>query len=491
MESNNANPWLLSELLSHQTEAVKVLSANRRHLLGDSTGLGKTYSVLASYAALVERYPDKKWHLLVVTTKTAMSSWRKELTKRTNFKYLTLTVGEKHNAEIFAERAVKHQVTVISASCIPHFNAYLSALYQNFHVVLALDEAHQYKNSESNAGKIVRYLGSKSTVFWALTATPILNKIEDLHGVIDMLIPGYLGTYYEFLANYTVRKKRRGQGRVFYEIVGYQRLPELRELLKSVMLSRSASYPLQFHYHQSKLTETEEYNYIQAAKGLMGDEYKDFVNRLPDLQLVVDNAIDVTDLINNPDTRRPNESVDLSSKETQLIELMGSILASGSALILFTEFLLTQQRLAMLLDQHLPKVTYYYLNGSTEESERDKITKLFKPGQIVLTTQAGGQSINLQAANHIIFYDVPFSMGILIQAIGRIARVDSVYDSMHVHLLEAVDTIDTYKTKLVHHNSTLIEGVVGGNANLPPGMDKVTKRAIVRLRKDLLWRASH
>jgi SNF2 family DNA or RNA helicase len=145
----------------------------------------------------------------------------------------------------------------------------------------------------------------------------------------------------------------------------------------------------------------------------------------------------------------------------------------------------------MLLDQHLPKVTYYYLNGSTEESERDKITKLFKPGQIVLTTQAGGQSINLQAANHIIFYDVPFSMGILIQAIGRIARVDSVYDSMHVHLLEAVDTIDTYKTKLVHHNSTLIEGVVGGNANLPPGMDKVTKRAIVRLRKDLLWRASH
>ena len=69
------------------------------------------------------------------------------------------------------------------------------------------------------------------------------------------------------------------------------------------------------------------------------------------------------------------------------------------------------------------------------------------PRSVTLITSAGTESVNLQRANNLIFYEIPFPLRQFIQACGRITRMDSNYDKFQVYILEAEGTIDTYKKK--------------------------------------------
>lgn len=100
------------------------------------------------------------------------------------------------------------------------------------------------------------------------------------------------------------------------------------------------------------------------------------------------------------------------------------------------------------------------------------------------------KSINLQAVNNIIVYDVPFAIGDLIQLIGRITRMDSLYDTQNLIFMEALETIDTYKRLLVQSNATLIQELFGEDSNLPFYGDidnDVMKKYRTFFKRKLLW----
>ena len=64
-------------------------------------------------------------------------------------------------------------------------------------------------------------------------------------------------------------------------------------------------------------------------------------------------------------------------------------------------------------------------SGRQSNAERDEVRLAFMRGefQIIVTTDAGNEGIDLQAAHVLVNYDIPWSLVRLEQRMGRIHRV--------------------------------------------------------------------
>jgi len=90
--------------------------------------------------------------------------------------------------------------------------------------------------------------------------------------------------------------------------------------------------------------------------------------------------------------------------------------------LVFTEFVPTQDMLLTLLDEAgIPAVS---INGSMGLSERAIAQEAFRDkAQVLVSTDAGGEGINLQFAHVVVNWDLPWSPSRLEQRIGRVDRI--------------------------------------------------------------------
>lgn len=101
---------------------------------------------------------------------------------------------------------------------------------------------------------------------------------------------------------------------------------------------------------------------------------------------------------------------------------LDGILKKNEKIIIFTEFVDTLNYLEEKLLKRVPKVAK--IIGSLSMEERRKQVELFRNEcQIMLATDAGGESINLQFCNQMINFDIPWNPNRLEQRMGRIHRI--------------------------------------------------------------------
>lgn len=90
--------------------------------------------------------------------------------------------------------------------------------------------------------------------------------------------------------------------------------------------------------------------------------------------------------------------------------------------LIFTEFVPTQQMLKEFLEER--GISVVTLNGSMDMEERQRAQDAFrKSHRILVSTDAGGEGLNLQFAHVIINYDIPWNPMRLEQRIGRVDRI--------------------------------------------------------------------
>lgn len=90
--------------------------------------------------------------------------------------------------------------------------------------------------------------------------------------------------------------------------------------------------------------------------------------------------------------------------------------------LIFTEFVPTQNMLRDFLEQHGFSVVC--LNGSMDLEERRRVQRQFaEKVRILVSTDAGGEGLNLQFAHIIINYDLPWNPMRIEQRIGRVDRI--------------------------------------------------------------------
>lgn len=118
----------------------------------------------------------------------------------------------------------------------------------------------------------------------------------------------------------------------------------------------------------------------------------------------------------------------LSAIERKYQELEGTLfgvdglLNRGEKLLIFTESVDTLHFLEQRLLERVPKIAKVYGKYSIEERRRQ--VEMFRNDyQIMLATDAGGESINLQFCNQMVNYDIPWNPNRLEQRMGRIHRI--------------------------------------------------------------------
>lgn len=94
--------------------------------------------------------------------------------------------------------------------------------------------------------------------------------------------------------------------------------------------------------------------------------------------------------------------------------------------LIFTEFVPTQEMLrGFLTDRGFSVVC---LNGSMDMDERRRVQELFAKGhRILISTDAGGEGLNLQFCHVVINYDIPWNPMRLEQRIGRVDRIGQTH----------------------------------------------------------------
>ena len=135
----------------------------------------------------------------------------------------------------------------------------------------------------------------------------------------------------------------------------------------------------------------------------------------------------------------------------------------------------------------------YRLTGAEKESDRAKIESNLGLKEIILCSQAASQSRNLQRANNIICFHLPWSCGRLIQVLGRICRCDSTYSQQNVYLISVSKTIDEYKIELFKKRIGLIRTLLGMESvgtleNCGCDYVDIDYSDIKELKKNLLWK---
>lgn len=197
------------------------------------------------------------------------------------------------------------------------------------------------------------------------------------------------------------------------------------------------------------------------------------------------------------------------AKAEALIEWIYKLQAEESEpdlkVLIFTEFIPTQQMLKEFLEAR--GISVVTLNGSMDMEERKQAQDAFrKSHRVLVSTDAGGEGLNLQFAHVIINYDIPWNPMRLEQRIGRVDRIGQpktvqainfvIADSVEFRVREVLEQklsvifeefgID--KTGDVLDSAQageLFEDVFASAILNPDGIETSVERTVTRIREEI------
>ncbi len=350
--------------------------------------------------------------------------------------------------------------------------------------LIVIDEAHRVAGSSSDVARhrLARLLAKASPYLLLLTATPHSGKAEPFLRLMRLLdekaFPDPRAIVKEQVAPYIIRTEKR-------EAVDHEgnRLFKNR-ITKAVHVKWETRHSLQKELYDM-VTEYVKHGYNRAVR-----EKKYYISFLMTLmqRLVTSSTAAIRDsverrisILESQEARISELSLDdlvemdteaaldvllqakaiglraeiaelkkilavakqaehqfIDAKAEHMIDLLEKLFVedNGRKVIIFTEFVATQLFLKEFLERRGYRVSI--LNGSMSIDERNAVIDEFKKQtDILISTDAGGEGINLQFSNVVINYDLPWNPMKIEQRIGRVDRIGQTRDVLvYNYLLE-------------------------------------------------------
>lgn len=466
------------QLTEEQNNICKNILQNYGGIINSQAGTGKTLTCLTIANHIINLDMSNTMQVCIVCPVKAVSSFKKELTQKIKQEYSIYTTKEYK----IIQDARYHIFTYTKLDELQEF----IKEHEFENKILILDEVHILGNNKNKAYTQLARVRSAFKIVIGLTATPIMNKVEELYNIVNYVKPKYLGTKTEFTNNFMIMQKKdiytkRGKVKT-WQCVGTKNEKKLGELMSKVAFGMQKKYNLKFHFKKCKLTDIEADYYVEGSQGLLNEELepKAFSARLHDLQMIIDGS--------HPQYQQPI----LCSKERLLVATLYEILQRNESALVYVEYTATVDRLTKILNasKHILDFSALkFITGNTPLEERVQLEKSMERKTIVILTQAGRESMNLQKANNLIMYNIPYSTGSVLQLIGRITRIDTEYNEQNVYIIECIDTIDTYKQGLVASKIELFEAVFGEQTTMPNFSDDKFKIDTGALKRKYLWKS--
>lgn len=502
-------------LTDEQVDIVKALLNNDVFFNCAQTGIGKTFSTItAAIHKHVER-KDEDINFVLVIPNAADKAFTDCLGKQFGIPYNIYTASKTRtmpNAKfhIFNYSTLTANLVDKKNNKVKARNGYIEKLFElkknNKNLWLIVDEAHALQDPNTQQYIVMKTIMPLFIGKWALTATPILNDLEGLFWMVELFKPGFFKNIFAFRNKFMIfenktfwKKDRFGVPKPHTkpERIGYKNLDKLQLTFNEISIIRSKQYNLDFIYREAELSEQMVKYYKYAAEGLFSGTKVDKGKktkrtkkskqemagaRLHDLQRVVSNS--------HPDFKYLKDENKLTEKEYLLVKTVKEVIDREEACLIYFSYLETLDRVKYIFEKlqskfNIPRI--HQVSGKISKQKRKLVEETIGPRDIVLITSAGTESINLQRANNLIFYEIPFPLREFIQACGRIARTNTKFDSLRIYILEAVGTIDTYKKMRIVANSEPIKAVLGSSNILPTELLVLSDLDKQAMKDEYLW----
>jgi superfamily II DNA or RNA helicase len=457
-------------------------------LLADDVGLGKTISAGLVMSELIARGRLSK--VLIVCPKLLCPQWRQELEEKFDIQSEVATGRALLDADPDGVGAV---ITTYNSARL-----YLDQLPEDRFQMLILDEAHKLRNlygvpnPPQVAKKFQKALEDRRFRFvLMLTATPIQNRLWDLYSLVDLLTTARghenpFGSPGMFARRFIADDKEKAR----------QLNAEAREDFRSTIYGymsrvRRGDAGLAFpdrkvQMHQVTPTDAEVELIRVIAKPIQK------MNRLAQIGILKDLTSSPEALrarLNNME-RNGTAPPDLAAKVRQIVENMpvtsklkglAALIAQLQKqnperwrLIVFTTSRETQTTIQNFLE--LQGIKVGIINGDSGQRNQETIARFRQNPpryRVIVSTEAGSEGVNLQIANVLVNYDLPWNPMIVEQRIGRVQRLASEFKHVTIFNMTLRGTFEDYIVGRLMEKLQMAANAIGDIDALLQGSDIV------------------
>ena len=171
-------------LFRYQKDGIERLLGARSVLLADEMGLGKTIQAVAGLRILSARREIER--ALIVCPVGLIAQWRRQIRIWAPDLPVSTAIGSK--AQRKAAWGADATLCLSSFESVRADLGGTSAAARRPWDVVVIDEAQRIKNANSAVAAVVKSLARSRS--WALTGTPLENRLDDLLSVLDFAAPG-------------------------------------------------------------------------------------------------------------------------------------------------------------------------------------------------------------------------------------------------------------------------------------------------------------
>jgi superfamily II DNA or RNA helicase len=440
-------------LYPYQCKGALFAARAGRSLIADDMGLGKTIEAIAAVEILARVVGIER--VLVISPTSLKHQWKEEIEKFTDRKVEVIEGS-------LAARAARYAGD--SFYKITNYDVVyrdLPAIRDWAPDLIILDEAQRIKNWKTRTAKTVKRLPSEHAI--VLTGTPLENRLEELHSIVEFVDRFRLGPAFRFLAEHQ-HVDECGK------VIGYRNLSKISATLEPILVRRTKQEVLTelperlekkflVQMTPQQMERHEENREIVARIVAKWRRYR-FLSDADQRRLMI--ALQNMRMACNS-TYLLDHTTDYGVKADELVSLLEEIFEQpDTKIVIFSQWVRTHELIVRRFEPR--KWNHVLFHGGVPGTQRKDLIRQFKTDptcRVFLSTDAGGVGLNLQNASVVINMDQPWNPAVLEQRIGRVHRLGQ-HRPVRVVNFVAQGTIEHGMLSLLAFKKSLFAGVLDG-----------------------------
>ena len=440
-------------------------------ILADDMGLGKTLQVIS--VLLAAKQEGRTGTSLVVSPASLIFNWGEEFQRFAPELKISLITGTQEERQEKIEAYRESDVLVTSYDLLKRDIAFYEEKEFQYEII---DEAQYIKNHTTAAAKAVKVVHSR--IRYALTGTPIENRLSELWSIFDYLMPGFLYGYDVFkreMETPIVKNNDETAMKRLQKMTGPFILRRLKEdVLKDLPEKLEECRYVRLEGEQQTLYDAQVLHMKEHISGQNDEEFNK--NKM----LILAELMRLRQICCDPSLCFENYTGEAAKLEACL-QLIQSAMDGGHRMLVFSQFTSMLEILQKNLDS--AGISYYTITGSTSKEKRLQMVKEFNEGDtpvFLISLKAGGVGLNLTGADVVIHYDPWWNLAVQNQATDRAHRIGQT-KKVTVYKLIAKNTIEEKIEKLQETKKNLADQVIGGETGQLGSMSREEIMALLEV----------
>ncbi|XP_034742421.1 SWI/SNF-related matrix-associated actin-dependent regulator of chromatin subfamily A-like protein 1 isoform X4 [Etheostoma cragini] len=439
---SSIDPSLTCSLMPFQREGVNfAVSKQGRLLLADDMGLGKTVQAIC-----IAAYYRSEWPLLVVAPSSVRFTWAEAFRR-----WLPSLSPERINVVVKAKDNLRSGlVNIISYDLLSRMDKQQPG---NSFNVLIMDESHFLKNMKTARCKAALPLLKAAKRVILLSGTPAMSRPSELYTQILAVRPTLFPRFHEFGMRYC----NATQMPWGWDYSGSSNLGELKLLLEECLMLRRLKCDVlsQLPAKQRKVVTVTIDGINARIKAALSAAAKQLASE-------------------QSNKRKEKEALLIfynhtaEAKLQAIMEYITDMLECGrERFLVFAHHKLVLDHIVTELVKK--NVSHIRIDGSTPSAERQQLCEKFqystKTCVAVLSITAANMGITLHSADLVVFAELFWNPGILVQAEDRVHRIGQT-SNVNIHYLVAKGTADDHLWPMIQEKMNVLEQVGLSESNL-------------------------